>query len=125
MTQNASERCQVALQAETRYHTQAPMEVLYAALGHATSDSHASVGLLTELKAAVEDEAVKQQDLCARQAALKSQDDAEKLQGIAMMAGLQSLMSAKLDLMQGHHSTGLMMTNTHYTTATANVLSLG
>ena len=101
------------------------MEVLYSALGHSTSDSQASVELLTGLKAAIEDEAVKQQDLRARQAALKEQDDEEKLEGVAMMSGLQALMSAKLDLMQGHESVGLMMMNTQYTTATANVLSLG
>ena len=123
--QATSDYCEHILQAESRYHTQNPMEVLYAALGHSTSDSHASVELLTGLKAAVEDEAVKQQDLCARQAALKDQDDEEKLQGIAMMSGLQALMSAKLDLMQGHERVGLMMSNTQYTTATANVLSLG
>jgi hypothetical protein len=73
----------------------------------------------------VEDEAVKQQDLCARQAALKEQDDVEKLQGIAMMSGLQALMSAKLDLMLGQDGVRSTMMNTQYSTSTANVLSLG
>ena len=101
------------------------MEVLYSALSNATSDSRSSVELLTGLKAAVEEEAVKQQDLCAQQAALKAQDDVEKLQGVAMMTGLQALMAAKLDLMQGQDSFGPMLMNTQYNTATANVLTLG
>jgi hypothetical protein len=112
------------LQAEARYHSQAPLEVLYSALSRATSDSHASVELLTSMKAATEEQMQRQQDLRARHVQLLQQDDRHKSQAVAMLAGLQALLAAKLDLMQGHCGTEFVASDQQYSTATADVLAL-
>jgi hypothetical protein len=101
------------LQAEARYHSQAPLEVLYSALSRATSDSHASVEKMQ-----------RQQDLRARHVQLLQQDDRHKSQAVAMLAGLQALLAAKLDLMQGHCGTEFVASDQQYSTATADVLAL-
>lgn len=112
-------------EAETRFHSQAPLERLYAALGDATSDSQQSMKLISGMREALAAQQGGLRGLREREAEATQRRDGRTHEGADMMAGLHALLSAKLEYMQGHGVGSRMANNKQFTTESANVLSIG
>lgn len=98
-----AESCQPAgglLQSETRFHSQAPLERLYAALAAATSDSELSTQLANSMREAAGAQQATLRGLRERDAEATRRREGRSHEGADMMASLHALLEAKLEFMQ-------------------------
>eukprot|EP00892_Ulva_mutabilis_P001157 jgi/Ulvmu1/11041/UM007_0222.1 len=112
-------------ESEARFHSQAPLERLYAALADATSDSAQSLAITTGMREAAAATQGTLRGLRERDAEATRRQQGRSHEGADMMASVHALLAAKLEFMQVHGAGSRMAMNTQYTTDTANVLAIG
>lgn len=92
------------MQSEARFHSQAPLERLYAALAEATSDSDLSMRLTSGMREATAAQQASLRGLRERDAEASRRQEGRTHEGADMMASLHALLAAKLEYMQARSS---------------------
>ena len=122
------------MQAETTFHSQFPLERLYAGLTNATKHPDNSAELLRKMQDAIQVESGRVQSLRAELATMTSRASAsDGADATLLLSGLQALMKAKLKYMRGGmvggtgtggSLGGLPIMHNQFETGAGNVLSL-
>ena len=91
------------MQAETSYHSQLPLERLYAGLTSATKGTDASAELLGKMQQAVQAESGRLRKLRAEEASMEARRASAEhgADAAAVLSGIHALLQAKLRLMRG------------------------